>query len=225
MHSWALEQLIRNEHARGLQGEVQEPVQRRTQDLEEILFEEGTIQFQTQLSKVKNANPDIVHVVTEEHEQVLALTEQSVKVGLKDVAEMTAEPEWGDLELREEISSDALENWVIVNAWNPTQENEVVQNFVSKFKDAHGHVPGFVGANGYDVIYILKNVIANAGSLEIKAIQQAMNDLSWGPGVYGARTWEFDENGQAAIDPYLIRWTKREGELQLETFAKGPEDI
>lgn len=83
------------------------------------------------------------------------------------------------------------------NHYDPADPSEVVQNFVSAYKDMFGETPNALAALAYDAMYMYKDAIEAAGSADPAAVRNALADTST---VYTCVTGTFtlDETGTPA---------------------------
>ena len=75
---------------------------------------------------------------------------------------------------------DFLENCFYTNHYFGLSDNEVVKNFVQKYQEANnGEVPVSFAALGYDAVYIAKQAIEAAGSVDYDAVVDALTTGSF----------------------------------------------
>jgi len=133
--------------------------------------------YQSQLILVKESNPDAVYVAG-----FTADTAEIIKEGLNDVGlkslyiavEICEDPQFYSL-LGETGSFQILESKVATQwqgeTWYLPQVGAYVENYKAKF---NGIVPGMLGADTYDAVYIYKDAIERAGTLGKAAIRDAI---------------------------------------------------
>ena len=82
---------------------------------------------------------------------------------------------WDSPRLIELAGPDALNNTFITNHYSSQDPDEKIQEFVKKFGEKYnGKSPDAFNALGYDAIYLLKDAIERAGSLETAAVKEAL---------------------------------------------------
>ncbi|MFZ7126180.1 MAG: ABC transporter substrate-binding protein [Desulfobacterales bacterium] len=140
----------------------------------EIVFEQ-TYPFQEKdfkpyLSKVKEANPDILFA-SGYYFQTGPVVKQARELGL-DV--QVIGEEGADSPKFLEIAGDAAEGFVIVTNLNRDDPREVVQEFIRTFEERYQIQPDMVGASAYDAFMIICDGIRRAGSTDGPAVQQAI---------------------------------------------------
>ena len=79
----------------------------------------------------------------------------------------------------------------------PTDPRPEVQQYIRKYREKFGAVPGFNGPPSYDVVYLAAQVAEKAGSLDKEAMRQVLRTGTFNNLVYGGGTVKFDANGQA----------------------------
>lgn len=149
----------------------------------EIVAEEpfamGETNFQTVLTKVKQAKPDVVYAATFLNEQVPLVTQARRDVGLNTIfiaVEATDDPdyyaqigEYGDYSIQESRFSP----YTVPQG----KIRERVVKFREAFKARYGDYPSMMGASTYEGIYIVAEAIKRAGSLDKHKIKEALTNL------------------------------------------------
>jgi branched-chain amino acid transport system substrate-binding protein len=133
--------------------------------------------FQSSLISVKESKPDAVYVAG-----FIADTAEVIKEGINDVGlkslyigvEICEDPQYYDL-LGETGSYQILESKIATqwqgDTWYLPKVGTYVENYMAKFE---GKVPGMLGADTYDAVYIYKNAIERAGTLDKASIRDAL---------------------------------------------------
>jgi branched-chain amino acid transport system substrate-binding protein len=133
--------------------------------------------YQSQLISVKESKPDAVYVAG-----FTADTAEVIKEGINDVGlnslyiavEICEDPQFYSL-LGETGSFQILESKIATqwqgDTWYLPKVGTYVENYKAKFD---GKVPGMLGADTYDAVYIAKNAIERAGTLNKEAIKNAL---------------------------------------------------
>jgi branched-chain amino acid transport system substrate-binding protein len=133
--------------------------------------------FQSPLISVKESKPDAVYVAG-----FIADTAEVIKEGINDVGlkslyigvEICEDPQFYDL-LGETGSFQILESKIATqwqgDTWYLPKVGTYVEDYKAKFD---GKVPGMLGADTYDAVYIYKNAIDKAGTLNKASIRDAL---------------------------------------------------
>ena len=77
-------------------------------------------------------------------------------------------------QLKEGEDASYLENCFYTNHYFGKSENETVKTFVQKYEAKYGTTPVSFAALGYDAVYIAKQAIEAAGSVEYDAVVEAL---------------------------------------------------
>jgi branched-chain amino acid transport system substrate-binding protein len=136
-------------------------------------MESSAISFQGDLTAVKDVNPDAVYVVHDPDKSPEIVKEGLVDVGLKSVyinIENNEDPTFYTL-LKENGDKQLLES-----KFAPFAEPYIpaVGPYVESYMERYDIVPGMMGADTYDAFYIAKDAIERAGTLDKKAVRDAL---------------------------------------------------
>ncbi len=135
--------------------------------------------YQSPLLSVKDSKPDAVYVAG-----FTADTAEVIKEGINDVGlnslyiavEICEDPQYYSL-LGETGSFQILESKIATqwqgDTWYLEKVGTYVENYMAKFD---GKIPGMLGADTYDALYIAKNAIENAGTLNKEAVKNALEE-------------------------------------------------
>jgi len=149
----------------------------------EIVAEEpfamGESNFQTVLTKVKEAKPDVVYAATFLNEQVPLVTQARRDVGLNTIfmaVEATDDPdyysqvgEYGDYSIQESRFSPYTVPQGSIR--------ERAMKFREDFKAKYNDYPSMMGASTYEGIYIAAKAIEMAGSLDKQKVKEALTNF------------------------------------------------
>lgn len=142
-------------------------------------FAMGESNFQTVLTKVKEAKPDAVYAATFLNEQVPLVTQARRDVGLNtifmaveatDDADYYAQVgEWGAYSIQESRFSP----YTVPEGAVKEKAVEFREDFKAKYND----YPSMMGASTYEGVYIAAKAIEEAGTTDRAQIKTALNDL------------------------------------------------
>ena len=137
----------------------------------------ATSGFQSQLITVKESKPDAVYVVGFIADTSEAIKEGINEVGLKSLyigVEICEDPQYYTL-LGETGSFQILESKIATQWQGATWYLPKVGTYVASYKaEFNGKVPGMLGADTYDAVYIYKSAIERAGTLNKASIRDAL---------------------------------------------------
>ncbi|HLN44933.1 MAG TPA: ABC transporter substrate-binding protein [Candidatus Sulfotelmatobacter sp.] len=137
--------------------------------------------FQSQLLSVKESKPDAVYIAG-----FIADTSEAIKEGINDVGlksiyigvEICEDPQYYSL-LGQTGNFQILESKIATqwqgSTWYLPKVGTYVQDYKAKFG---GKVPGMLGADTYDAVYIYKNAIELAGTLSKPSIRNAIENTN-----------------------------------------------
>jgi branched-chain amino acid transport system substrate-binding protein len=144
--------------------------------VDEEAFKMGESDFRTVLSSIKNANPDVVYVVAFLNEQTPIETQARRDVGLNKIfiaIEPNDDPDfytgvgtYGDYS----IIQSRFSPYTVPNGSSEAAYNKFVTDFDKKF----GGFPGMMGVATYEGVYIAKQAVENAGTLNKDQVRDAI---------------------------------------------------
>ena len=138
----------------------------------------STINFQTDLTVIKAANPDAIFVADNPDKTPLVIQQGWNDVGLKTVyvaVENNQDPIFYNL-LRSTGDGQLLESKL--DPFQVPSYLPAVQTYSLKFNQTYNVMPGMMGVDTYDAFYIAKNAIENAGTVDKAAVRQAIEDTN-----------------------------------------------
>lgn len=129
--------------------------------------------FSAQLTKIKNANPDVVFVPT--HITNVPLILQQIR-GMGIEATLLGCDSWDYAALPELVGLDVIEGAYYVTGFSP--EAETAKEFVDAFTELAGYRPSFCSAMAYEAAHIVLNAIQNAETIDGPGVRDAMMKTS-----------------------------------------------
>jgi branched-chain amino acid transport system substrate-binding protein len=133
--------------------------------------------YQSQLISIKESNPDAVYIAGFTADTAEIVKEGINDVGLKSIyiaVEICEDPQYYTL-LGESGNGQILESKIATqwqgDTWYLPKVGTYVQNYKQKFD---GTVPGMLGADTYDAVYIAKNAIERAGTVNKTNVRDAL---------------------------------------------------
>lgn len=161
------------------------------------------VDFSSQLLKIRAAKPDalIVAFYTPDH---LLLTRQmfeqrlDIPFGVHSVGGGTEDPSFYKAVPPQAVAYYFVQEDRQVDALQGTRHPEY-DDLEKKFKAALNYDVSAYGAQGFSLIYVIKDALERSASAEREKIREALvkTDITSGPAMYvGYRRIKFDENGQ-----------------------------
>ena len=159
-------------------------------------FQSGDIDFSTQLTRIKELNPEAVFVSALPPEKPRILI-QAHELGISVpfiVSSLT------DVEVQ--AAGAAAEGAITFIGWLPTDDTPGNQDFVQNYTDAFGMVPNAFATASYTTVYILAEAIKNAPSTDSTAIRDALASIKDFDTVFGK--FSFNADGDAIYEPKVL---------------------
>lgn len=153
--------------------------------------------FNAQLTKIKNDNPEIV-ILPDYYNVVGLIAKQARDMGI--TAKFLGGDGWESEELYK-IGGSSVNGAVYVNHYFKGDEDETVKSFVSAYKNKYNVEPDAFAALSYDTTKILIEGIKNANSTDGEAIKDALKNTKL-KGVTGEIY--FDENRSAVKGATIV---------------------
>jgi branched-chain amino acid transport system substrate-binding protein len=152
--------------------------------------------FRSLLAKVRSANPNVIYCIGYYTDAALAI-KQARELGLKQTVVTTTTVE--DPQFLN-IGGAAVEGVVypLASGYDEESSDSVVVRFKSNFRTEYGEDPGFVAANCYDCVYLIKKAIEFGNGFTGTEIKNGLHKVQNYPGVTGITS--FDKNGDVIKD-------------------------
>lgn len=156
--------------------------------------------FRTQLTKIQSSNPDVLFV-PEYYQKDALIATQAKEIGL-DIPMLGGDGWDGVLGVLDESNQKVVNNTYFANHYSTDDTDEIVVNFIEKYKNKYNKVPNAFAALAYDSAYIVTNAIEEAGTTHLDAISGILKETSY-DGVTGHII--FDENGDPIKTVSIIK--------------------
>ena len=171
-------------------------------------FQGGDTDFSAQLTRIKEANPDVIFVSSLSPEKPGILT-QGRQLGIPDSVPFIIRT----LTIADvQATGDAAEGAITFVGWASTADTPGNQTFVQNYSAKYGVEPNNYAARSYAALHILAEAIANVQSTDSTAIRNAMANITDFDTIFGK--FSFDAVGDAVYNPKVL--IVENG--QLETF-------
>ncbi|WP_017754487.1 ABC transporter substrate-binding protein [Calidifontibacillus oryziterrae] len=166
--------------------------------LTEETFQKGQSDYNAQLTKIKNLNPDLI-LCSALYNEGAVIMSQARKMGL-DIPFVGGNG-FNSPEVIT-IAGDAANGLIVATPWFSGKDDPKVQEFIQKYKDAYGKDPDQFAAQAYDGFYLLAEAIKNAGEADRDKVRDALAAIKDFPGVLG--NMSFDQDGDIVMDPTVL---------------------
>jgi len=158
----------------------------------------GDKDFSAQLTKIKEANPDVVFLPNYYSEVPLQI-QQGKRLGIN--VPFLGSDSWGSNELISLCGADC-EGYYFSTHYAPDAATPVAQKFIKDYTDKYGKVPDDVAALTYDAFGLLWMALKNAGQVDREAVRNALAQIPKYEGVTG--TLQFKEGSGDPIKSAVI---------------------
>lgn len=168
--------------------------------------------FKAQLNIIKNANPDIL-LLPDYYEKLSLIMPQAREVGITST--FIGPDGWaGFLKSLDKSAYDDVDGSYYNDHFAIDSTEPIVKDFVKAYQDAYSEDPISPSALGYDSVYLVKQAIEEAGSLDPKALTDALKTIEFA-GVTGS--FKFDENNNPQKSSTMIKI--EDGQYKFETIV------
>ena len=162
-------------------------------------YSTGDKDFNAQLTKIKNASPDVVYI-PDYYGTVALIARQLRMQGI--TTPIVGGDGWDGLAGN---AGDEVLNGFYSNHYAVDSEVPAVRKFVSSFKTKYNSAPNAFAALGYDSVYMLRDAIVKAGTLDVASVRSALEQTD-GDYVTGHLTFDARHNPvKSAVMLELVR--------------------
>lgn len=164
-------------------------------------YGEGDRDYRSQLTKIKNKNPDVL-LMPDYYETIALMAPQAREVGIEAV--FLGPDGWDGVTKQIDKSSyAAIEGAIFTNHYSVKDQNPKVQNFLKSYEEKYNEEASSFAALSYDGAYMLKEAIEKAGSTDSKAVIDALKAIEF-EGVTGSLKFDKDNNPIKAVSMIKI---------------------
>lgn len=161
----------------------------------------GDKNFNAQLTKIKNANPDVVYL-PDYYATVALIAKQLRAQGIN--TPIVGADGWDGLTA---VAGDEVLNGFYSNHYSADSTEPVVQKFVASFKEKYNKEPNSFAALGYDCVYLIRDAMVACGSEEASSVRDAMEKTD---GDYVTGHLTFDESRNPVKSAVMLELVKAE---------------
>jgi len=197
-----------NDYVLGLAGYFKDSFEARGgQVLVYEAYTEADTDFSAILSKVADANPDVLYL-PDYYNKVNLIGKQAQERGV--TATMVGADGWDSADL----DVTAVEGGYHSNHYSPADPRPVVQDFLSRYLAAYGKEPDALAVLAYDATMVLLGAIEEAGTTDTAKVRDTMAGIKF-EGVAGEIT--FNEEGDPIKTAAIIQI--KDGQKQFVKFV------
>ncbi len=163
----------------------------------------GESDFTSQMTKIAQANPDIL-LLPNFYEEIITQTTQARDMGY--TGKFMGSDTWGDDSLLTWDTENLLDGAIWCGHYHKDVASDMALKFIDNYHTIYGTEgdPNDIVALNYDSVYILKLAIEKAQSLERENIHNAFGEIGTYEGVTGTMTWD-NGNGDPTKSAVVIQ--------------------
>ncbi len=162
-------------------------------------YSTGDKDFNAQLTKIKNAKPDVVYL-PDYYGTVALIAKQLRAQGIN--TPIVGADGWDGLTAN---AGEEVLNGYYSNHYAEDSTEPAVQNLVKSFKAKYNKAPNSFAVLGYDSVYILKDAIEAAGTFDVEKVRDALEKTD---GNYVTGHITFDEKRNPVKSAVMIEFVK-----------------
>lgn len=165
----------------------------------DISYQEGDIDFKSQLTAIKAKNPDAIFVPGY-YNEVALIAKQARELGMKQP--LLGGDGWSSPKLYE-IAKGALDGSYFSNHYTTDSKDPKTIAFVKAYRDRFHEEPDVMAALAYDSVYFLADAIKNVKEVTPDNIRDALTQIKSFHGVTGEM--HMNENRDAVKSAVIVR--------------------
>lgn len=168
----------------------------------------GESDFTSQMTKIAQANPDIL-LLPNFYEEIITQTTQARDMGY--TGKFMGSDTWGDDSLLEWDTENLLDGAIWCGHYHRDVASDAALKFIDNYHTIYGTEgdPNDIVALNYDSVYILKLAIEKAQSFTRADIHNAFSEIGTYEGVTGIMTWD-NGNGDPTKSAVVIQISEGE---------------
>ena len=158
-----------------------------------IHFDPAKKDYRTELSQIRDRNPDVVLAVTYAEDGIIVFR-QALEMGLDKIAWLGCDGNYGPGMFEEPSCAEFMAKAIVAGTRAAGPSGTTYDKFAEAYKKAVGRDPSVYCDTTYDAIMLIARAIERAGKYEAAAIREALLEI--GQDYDGASgTITFAENG------------------------------
>lgn len=147
----------------------------------DISYQEGDIDFKSQLTSIKAKNPDVIFVPGY-YNEIALIAKQLKELGMKQI--MLGGDGWSSPKLYE-IAKDAINGHYFSNHYSTESTEPKTVEFIKNYKAKYNQDADVMAALGYDAVYMLAEAIKNSKELSRESVREELSKIKNFVGVTG----------------------------------------
>ncbi len=167
-------------------------------------YNTGDKDFNAQLTKIKNAAPDVVYL-PDYYSTVALIAKQLRAQGIK--TPIVGADGWGGIA---DNAGDEVLNGFYSDHYASDSTDQKVIDFVAKYSAKYNATPTAFAALGYDAMYVIKDAMVASSSTDSVKVQAALEKTS---GSYVTGNLTFDAKRNPTKSAVMLEIVKKDGKL------------
>lgn len=147
----------------------------------DLAYQEGDIDFKSQLTAIKAKNPEVIFIPGY-YNEVALVAKQLKELGMKQI--MLGGDGWSSPKLFE-IAKDAINGHYYSNHYTTESNDPKTIEFVKNYKAKFHEDPDVMAALGYDAMYLMAEAIKNAKAQTRDDVRDALANIKGFKGATG----------------------------------------
>lgn len=169
------------------------------QIVDDIAYQEGDVDFKSQLTSIKAKKPDAIFVPGY-YNEVALIAKQAKELGMSQV--MLGGDGWSSPKLYE-IAKEAINGHYFSNHYTTESTDPKTIEFVKNFKAKYNEDADVMAALAYDATYMMAEAMKNAPEITSDNIRIALSQIKDFKGVTGSVT--MNENRDAVKSAVVVK--------------------
>ncbi len=137
-------------------------------------FSKGAIDFNTQLTKIKSTDAEVIFVPAY-YNDAAYIVQQASDLGIE--LPFLGSDGWDGV-IAQVKDPAVLEGAIFLSPFFANDEAPATKKFVETYQTLYKAVPDQFAADGYDTVYVIKAALEKAGSVESKDLIAAMTEIT-----------------------------------------------
>ncbi len=176
----------------------------------DVSYQEGDIDFKSQLTSLKGKNPDVIFIPGY-YGEVALVAKQLKELGMKQP--MLGGDGWSSPDLFK-IAKEAINGHYFSNHYTTESKDPKTVKFVQEFKKKFNETPDVMAALAYDATYMMAEAIKNTKTITSDNIREELSKIKDFHGVTGKMS--MDANRDAIKSAVVVRVEGEEYKLVTE---------
>ena len=162
-------------------------------------FADKDTDFSAQLTKIKQANPDVI-VVASLYQEGILIVKKMREMGMN---QKVIGSNGFNTPAFIKGAGDASNGVIVGTPWFPNKDSQKVRDFRAAYKATYGTEPDQFAAQAYDAIYTIEKALKDSGSTtDREKFKDAMKNLKDFEGVTGK--FVFDEHRDPKMETQVL---------------------